>query len=102
MQGESGAIPAHAACIASSIGRRRLVFTWQSPHTGPNETLVTVDFLRVGKSHRGRGHSRETARERTPGASRGWTSGLEHLDRPASRDASDDALLAGITNSCGH
>lgn len=28
---------------------KRLAFTWQSVHTGPGETLVTVDFVRLDK-----------------------------------------------------
>ena len=59
---------------------RRLVFTWHSNGTDQKETLVTVDFLPAGaKTEVVVTHEMlpESAR---PAHSRGWTSGLEHLD----------------------
>ena len=80
MQGESGVIP-HSGTYRVIDRPKRLVFTWHSPHTGPGETLVTVDFLRVGsKTEVVVTHEQlpETARD---AHQRGWTSGLEHLDQ---------------------
>ena len=80
MQGEAGAIP-HSGTYRVIDRPKRLVFTWQSPHTGAGETLVTVDFLRAGRhTEVVVTHERlpETARD---AHQRGWTSGLEHLDQ---------------------
>ena len=79
MQGESGALP-HRGEYRVIDRPKRLVFTWQSDHTGPNETLVTVDFLKTAK-----GTEVVVTHEQLPEAARdahrrGWTSGLEHLD----------------------
>jgi len=80
MQGESGAIP-HAGVYRVIDRPKKLVFTWRSPHTGDGDTLVTVDFQRVARgtevivTHE---QLPETARE---AHTRGWTSGLEHLDQ---------------------
>src|SRR5262245_41300001 len=79
MQGESGAIP-HAGVYRVIERPKKLVFTWRSPYTGTGDTLVTVDFQPVARgtevivTHE---QLPETARE---AHSRGWTSGLEHLD----------------------
>jgi len=59
---------------------RKLVFTWNSRFTGDGETLVTVEFLPVKA-----GTEVVVTHEKLPeseraGHSRGWTSGLEHLD----------------------
>ena len=80
MQGESGPLP-HSGVYRVIDRPRRLVFTWQSQHTGPGETLVTVDFLRVP-----RGTEVVVTHEQLPESaraahSRGWNSGLEHLDQ---------------------
>ena len=73
MQGEAGAIP-HSGTYRVIDRPKRLVFTWQSPHTGPGETLVTVDFVRVGP-----GTEVVVTHERLPESARdahrrGWTS----------------------------
>lgn len=80
MQGESGAIP-HRGVYRLIDRPKRLVFTWHSPHTGTNETLVTIDFVKAD-------HGTEVVvthellpEEARPSHSRGWTSGLEHLDQ---------------------
>ena len=86
MQGEAGAIP-HSGTYRVIDRPKRLVFTWQSPHTGPGETLVTVDFVRVGP-----GTEVVVTHERLPESARdahrrGWTSGLEHLDQACQQGA---------------
>jgi uncharacterized protein YndB with AHSA1/START domain len=80
MQGESGAIP-HSGMYRVIDRPKRLVFTWQSPHSGPNETLVTVDFLRAGKATEVVVTHEMLPEDARPAHSRGWTSGLEHLDQ---------------------
>ena len=79
MQGESGAIP-HTGVYRVIDRPKRLVFTWQSPHTGPDETLVTVDFLKSGRSTEVVVTHEKLPESARPSHSRGWTSGLEHLD----------------------
>jgi uncharacterized protein YndB with AHSA1/START domain len=79
MQGESGPLP-HTGVYRVIDRPKRLVFTWRSIATEQRETLVTVDFLPVGtKTEVVVTHEMltETAR---PSHSRGWSSGLEHLD----------------------
>jgi len=83
MQGESGALP-HRGEYRVIDRPKRLVFTWQSNHTGPNETLVTVDFRKVAQGNKEYTEVVVT-HEQLPEAARdahrrGWTSGLEHLD----------------------
>ena len=79
MQGESGAIP-HSGVYRLLDRPKRLVFTWHSPHTGPNETLVTVDFVKVAKGTEVVVTHELLPEDARPSHSRGWTSGLEHLD----------------------
>ncbi|MEP6939584.1 MAG: SRPBCC domain-containing protein [Rudaea sp.] len=84
MMGESGPI-VHKGVYRRIDRARRLVFTWESPHTGPGETLVTVDFLPVDKRSDLRTEVVVT-HEQLPESARaahssGWTSGLEHLDQ---------------------
>jgi uncharacterized protein YndB with AHSA1/START domain len=79
MQGESGAIP-HSGVYRLIDRPKRLVFTWHSPHTGPNETLVTVDFIMASKGTEVVVTHELLPEGARPSHSRGWTSGLEHLD----------------------
>jgi uncharacterized protein YndB with AHSA1/START domain len=79
MQGESGAIP-HSGVYRVIDRPKRLVFTWQSPYTGPEETLVTVDFLKAGKATEVVVTHERLPEEARAAHSRGWNSGLEHLD----------------------
>ncbi len=79
MQGEEGAIP-HSGEYRVIDRPRRLVFTWNSPYAGPAETLVTVDFLRAGKGTEVVVTHEQLPAEARESHSRGWTSGLEHLD----------------------
>ncbi len=79
MQGEEGAIP-HSGEYRVIDRPRRLVFTWHSPYAGPAETLVTVDFLRAGKGTEVVVTHEQLPAEARESHSRGWSSGLEHLD----------------------
>jgi len=40
----------HTGIYQTIDAPRRLVFTWNSPHAGDNDSLVTVDFLPDGKA----------------------------------------------------
>jgi uncharacterized protein YndB with AHSA1/START domain len=83
MYGESGEIP-HRGVYRLIDRPRRLVFTWISPFAG-ELSLVTVDF----KPSNGRTEvivTHEQLPEEAKAAhSRGWTSGLEHLDEACTR-----------------
>ncbi len=80
MYGESGEILHHG--VYRQIDRpRRLVFTWHSPFAGEQETLVTVDFVVQPDQRTEVIVTHEQLPEDARAAhSRGWTSGLEHLD----------------------
>ena len=79
MQGEEGAIP-HSGEYRVIDRPRRLVFTWHSPYAGPAATLVTVDLLRDGTGTEVVVTHEQLPAEARESHSRGWTSGLEHLD----------------------
>ena len=79
MQGESGPLP-HTGVYRVIDRPKRLVFTWHSIATEQKETLVTVDFVKSGaKTEVVVTHEMLSDSARGP-HSRGWTSGLEHLD----------------------
>jgi uncharacterized protein YndB with AHSA1/START domain len=80
MHGESGEIP-HSGVYRVIDRPKRLVFTWQSPHSGPEETLVTVEFLKSGKATEVVVTHEKLPESARAAHSRGWTSGLEHLDQ---------------------
>jgi uncharacterized protein YndB with AHSA1/START domain len=84
MQGDSGTIP-HRGVYRLLDRPKRLVFTWNSPHTGPNETLVTVDFVKAATGTEVIVTHELLPEEARPSHSRGWTSGLEHLDEACTR-----------------
>jgi uncharacterized protein YndB with AHSA1/START domain len=87
MQAESGAIP-HSGEYRHIDRPKRLVFTWHSPHSGPNETLVTIDFLVVARGTEVVVTHELLPEEARPAHTRGWTSGLEHLDQAYTRERS--------------
>ena len=79
MQGESERFP-HTGVYRIIDRPRRLVFTWHSPATEQQESLVTVDFVRMGTKT-----EVVVTHEQLPVSVReshslGWASGLEHLD----------------------
>jgi uncharacterized protein YndB with AHSA1/START domain len=59
---------------------KRLVFTWITPFTDNVETQVTVDFVRVDKRTEVIVTHEQLPESAKPSHSKGWTSGLEHLD----------------------
>lgn len=82
MHGDSDPIP-HRGIYRVIDRPRRLVFTWNSPYAGSNDSLVTVDFRLVGEST-----EVIVTHERLPeaamaGHSKGWTGALERLDETA-------------------
>ena len=81
MHGDSGTITPHTGVYRLIDRPKRLVFTWNSPHTGPNETLVTIDFVTAAKGTEVVVTHELLPEEARPSHSRGWTSGLEHLDQ---------------------
>jgi uncharacterized protein YndB with AHSA1/START domain len=87
MHGESGEIP-HRGVYKLIDRPRRLVFTWVSPFAG-ELSLVTVDFLPVNPVGNHRTEvivTHEQLPEEAKAAhTRGWTSGLEHLDEACTR-----------------
>ena len=80
MKGDSGTVTPHSGVYRVIDRPRKLVFTWQSPHTGPDETLVTVDFRKAGKGTEVIVTHEKLPEEARAAHTRGWTSGLEHLD----------------------
>jgi uncharacterized protein YndB with AHSA1/START domain len=84
MQADSGPIP-HTGVYRLIDRPRRLVFTWHSPNTGPNETLVTVDFVTAARGTEVVVTHELLPEDARPAHSRGWTSGLEHLDETCTK-----------------
>jgi uncharacterized protein YndB with AHSA1/START domain len=58
---------------------RKLVFTWESPPTENQETLVTVDFIPRGKATEVIVTHERLPESARPSHSNGWTSGIEKL-----------------------
>jgi uncharacterized protein YndB with AHSA1/START domain len=79
MQGQSGPLK-HTGVYRVIDRPKRLVFTWHSPGTDEMETLVTVDFLRAGKSTEVVVTHEQLPESARPSHANGWTSGLQHLD----------------------
>lgn len=84
MQGESKSIP-HKGVYRLIDRPRRLVFTWHSPATDQRETLVTVDFLPMGAKTEVVVTHEQLPEDARPAHSKGWSSGLEHLDQAFQR-----------------
>jgi uncharacterized protein YndB with AHSA1/START domain len=79
MQGQSGGI-IHTGVYRLIERPKRLVFTWRSPGTEERDTLVTIDFVPAGKRTEVIVTHEQLPQSAMPSHSRGWTSGLEHLD----------------------
>jgi uncharacterized protein YndB with AHSA1/START domain len=84
MQADSGPIP-HTGVYRLIDRPRRLVFTWHSPSTGQNETVVTVDFIAAASGTEVVVTHELLPEAALPSHSRGWTHGLEHLDETCTR-----------------
>lgn len=84
MQGESGPI-VHTGVYRLIDRPKRLVFTWVSPYTEKRDSLVTVDFMRIGNRTEVIVTHEQLPESEKAAHSKGWTSGLEHLDEACSR-----------------
>ena len=60
---------------------KRLVFTWASPGTELRDTVVTVDFARVGERTEVIITHEQLPESAMPSHSNGWIRALEHLDQ---------------------
>jgi uncharacterized protein YndB with AHSA1/START domain len=79
MHGDSAPI-VHTGVYRVIDRPRRLVFTWQSVHTGPDETLVTVDFVRLDKRTEIIITHEQLPESARPSHSKGWTGALDRLE----------------------
>ena len=79
MQGQSGPI-VHKGVYREIDRPKKLVFTWASPGTEHRDTLVTVDFVTLGKRTEVIVTHEQLPESAKPSHSKGWTSGLQHLD----------------------
>jgi len=79
MQAASGPI-LHQGVYRTIDRPRRLVFTWTTAFTEDQETLVTVDFVRLDSRTEVIVTHEQLPESALPSHHKGWTSGLEHLD----------------------
>ena len=79
MQGTSGPI-VHKGVYRTIDRPTRLAFTWITAFTENRETLVTVDFIRLGQRTEVVVTHEQLPESALPSHHKGWTSGLEHLD----------------------
>jgi uncharacterized protein YndB with AHSA1/START domain len=84
MHGDSGEIP-HRGVYQVIDRPHKLVFTWISPFAG-DLSLVTVDFRRVEQRTEVIVTHEQLPDEARASHTRGWTSGLEHLDEACTRN----------------
>lgn len=73
------AVP-HTGVYVEITRPRRLAFTWNSPHTGKDETLVTVDFNPVGKNTEVVVTHERLPLDQLEGHTGGWTKILDNLE----------------------
>jgi uncharacterized protein YndB with AHSA1/START domain len=78
MHADSGPI-VHTGVYRVIDRPKRLAFTWQSMHTGPGETLVTVDFVRLDQRTEVIITHEQLPESARPGHTNGWTTALERL-----------------------
>ena len=79
MHGEKGTIP-HRGTYRVIDRPRRLVFTWISPFAGA-DSVVTVDFIPMGARTEVVVTHEQLPENEIGTHTRGWTGGLENLDR---------------------
>ncbi len=80
MQVPSGPVP-HTGTYREIDRPRRLVFTWNSPHAGKNDSLVTVEFHPAGKATEiVLTHEGLPSKGEVDGHTKGWTSILGLID----------------------
>jgi uncharacterized protein YndB with AHSA1/START domain len=88
MQSASGPI-LHKGVYRTIDRPTRLAFTWITAFTEHQETLVTVDFIRLGQRTEVVVTHEQLPESAMPSHRNGWTSGLEHLD-----EACEKGLIA--------
>jgi len=76
MRNSCGTIP-HSGTYRVIDRPQRLVFTWVSPHTGPNETVVTVEFKAGKRSTEVVITHEQLPAQAVQGHTKGWTDILE-------------------------
>jgi len=79
MQADSGPI-VHTGMYRVIDRPKRLAFTWHSVHTGPAETLVTVDFVRVDKRTEVIVTHEQLPESARAAHNKGWTGALDRLE----------------------
>lgn len=84
MQGQSGPI-VHKGVYRTIDRPKRLVFTWISGPTENLETVVTVDFEKRDTRTEVIVTHEQLPESAMPSHSKGWTSGLEHLEQACQR-----------------
>jgi uncharacterized protein YndB with AHSA1/START domain len=80
MVGQSGPL-VHRGVYRQINRPKRLVFTWASPGTELRDTLVTVEFVRLGEDTEVIVTHEQLSESAKPSHGIGWTRGLEHLDQ---------------------
>ena len=92
MHGDADPIP-HRGVYRVIDRPRRLVFTWNSPYAGANDSLVTVDFRLSGK-----GTEVVITHERLPEIRHGRTrQGMDGRTRPTRRNRTARPAVTGPT-----
>jgi uncharacterized protein YndB with AHSA1/START domain len=71
----------HTGVYKTIEAPRRLVFTWNSPHAGDGDSLVTVEFRPDGKTTEIVLTHERLPQEKVSGHTGGWTSILESLSK---------------------
>jgi uncharacterized protein YndB with AHSA1/START domain len=79
MQVDSGPVP-HRGVYRTLERPRRLAFTWESPHTGERETLVTVDFIARDSRTEVIVTHEQLPEAKMQAHTSGWTGALAKLD----------------------
>ena len=69
----------HTGIYQTIDAPRRLVFTWNSPHAGQNDSLVTVEFRPDGKATEVVITHERLPEQARPAHTTGWTEILESL-----------------------
>lgn len=74
----------HTGIYQTIDAPRRLVFTWNSPHAGQHDSLVTVEFRPDGKATEVVVTHERLPEEAQNGHTAGWTEILESLEKQIS------------------
>ena len=86
MHTPGGVVP-HRGKYLEIVPHTRLVFTWQSPHTGGRDSLVTITFTPVGRATEIHLVHEQLPAEKVSGHLGGWTDCVAGLEEFAAVDA---------------